>query len=87
MEADKWTREALELFEIGEDRDIFEGLDYAIGWGCSSPFSGTKLSVYEGNLVFTFVAEDDFPMKLVQVLWVELSLENRRDFFLGYSRV
>jgi hypothetical protein len=31
MEADKWTREALELFEIGEDRDILEGLDNWLG--------------------------------------------------------
>jgi hypothetical protein len=41
-------------------------LDRVVGWGyVPVRFFDTKLSVYEGNLVFVLVGESDLPMKLV----------------------
>jgi hypothetical protein len=90
MEGEEWARQAIKLFEFGEDRDILnEGprpcRRLGVVLGCTSSFFGTKLSVYEGNFVVVLVGESELPVKLVQVFGVELSLKNRCDFLLGYT--
>jgi len=100
MEGEERARQAVKLFELGEDRDILNECPrpcrrLGVVLGCPSSFFGTKLSVYKGNFVFVLVDEactsfwgQTFPRKLLRFLFVvQQGIGERLRLLLGGSHL